>query len=81
MSAPERPGATTPAPDGPVWLLYPGHAAMMTEDERMDAPIFEVCRSLREARRNAPSYGACAIFTGEIRDGVMGDETLVEVSR
>lgn len=70
---------TLTAPDGEMFVLYPAHVAGLSEDDRMEAPIFETCRTLAEARRNAPAYGPCAIYRGEIKDGVMGDETLVAV--
>lgn len=66
------------AKDGPVWLLYP--SAVVADESMLDtAPVFEVCKSLTAARRNAPDYGQCAIYTGTIKNGVMDDERFVEV--
>lgn len=64
--------------NGQRWLNYPDAAAH--DPDGHDFDVLTVSKSLAEARRDAEGAGhPCAIFTGHIVNGRMGDETFVEV--
>lgn len=60
-----------------VWLLYDSRA---TGGDTDDAVVFDTARSLKEARRVAPSYGQCCIYEYDITDeNELINERFVEV--